>query len=187
MLEQPGYGHRRFTCWWLLVLHLCGDSIVIFRCSYIRSGPACLKPTILMFPRRIQFWKWLFHICACTKPHTKLESALTTLAAEYPEGCCEEVLEIVIERKPAAPGPWSVGAEEQSSVKPTPRARRAAVSTIYAIVLSECIPWRPVLKHFSKFGHIHLQERRALRGICRWACAKSRIIVGQDSPVNLGV
>ena len=57
LMEQPAYGHMRFTFWWLLVLHLGGDSIVTPWCGYIWSGPVYLKPTVLMFPRRSQFWK----------------------------------------------------------------------------------------------------------------------------------
>ena len=168
MMEQPAYGHMRFTYWWLLVLHVCGDSIITPWCGYIRSGPVYVKPTVLMFPRRSAFWKTLYKPCSCTKPHVKLEGSLTTLAAAYPEGFCKSVSDIVEFRKPPGPGPWI---ELDEPVPPVPipdpeyqrprRARRAAVSSVHAIVLSQCIPWRPVLKQpFKHFGHINIREQR---------------------------
>ena len=105
-MEQPAYGHMRFTFWWLMVLHLGGDSIITPWCGYIRSGPVYLKLTVLMFPRRSIFWKKLFKGSTCKKPHVKLEGSLATLAAACPEGFSEQVGEIVKEEMPERVGPW---------------------------------------------------------------------------------
>ena len=104
LMEQPAYGHMRFTFWWLLVLHLGGDSIISPWCGYIWLGPVYLKPTVLMVPRRSIFWKKLIKGCTCKKPHVKLEGSLTTLAAAYPEGFCETVGENVKEEMPESVG-----------------------------------------------------------------------------------
>ena len=46
LMEQPAYGHMRFTYRWLPVSYLCGDSFVTPWCGYIWPGPVYLKPTM---------------------------------------------------------------------------------------------------------------------------------------------
>ena len=94
LLEQPGYGHMRFTCFGIFVLRLCGDTITTPMCGYIVEPPVYYKPTVLMFCARSLFWKRLFRGCVCTAKHIPLEGRLTTLASAYPEGLCEEIADI---------------------------------------------------------------------------------------------
>ena len=134
-----------------------------------------------------------------------MEESLTTIAAAYPARFCRAVMKLVVEFGPNIQGPWLGDYDDVGNVVATNneikdiivgtgqdrtngKPRRAAVSTLYAIILSECSPWRANFKMaLKKKGHINAQEQHAFRAKCRRAPRASRIVVGQDSRANRGV
>ena len=204
LFEQPAYGHMRFSFFWLAVMFVCGDSLITPWCQFITTGPVYKKPTVLMFRRGREWWHRLFRVCKCSS-HVPLEGSLTTLAAAYPAGFCRAVGKLVQEFGPTTEGPWLGDLADTGNVVVTKsdakevlkgrdqigtrgKPRRAAVSSLYAVILSECLPWRANLKMvLNKKGHINIQEQHAFRAACRRAPRASRIVIGQDSRVNLGV
>ena len=188
----------RFAFFWLAVLFVCGDSLITPWRQFITTGPVYNKPTVLMFRRGRIRWYRLFRVCNCSS-HVSLEGSLITLAAAYPAGFCRAVNTFVVGFGLKTLGPCLgsyddfgniVGTDNEikDQLVGTGKPRRAAVSTLYAIILSECLPWRANLKMaLNKKGHITIQEQHAFRAeFCR-APRASRIVVGQDSRVNLGV
>ena len=65
-------------------------------------------------------------------------------------------------------------------------AAATAASRFVSVILSECLPWRGLVKHrLQKRGHINIQEAFAFRSLCRRAPARSRFATLQDPLVNL--
>ena len=158
----------RFTFFWLAVLFVCGDSLITPWCQFITSGPVYKKPTVLMFRRGSRWWHQLLRECKC-KSHVPLEGSLTTLAAAYPSGFCKAVMRLVLKYGPLVVGPWvgdyngeellgiQGGASNLGQVQKLGKPRRAAVSSLYAIILSECLPWKENMKMaLNKKGHINI-------------------------------
>ena len=192
LIEQPGFGHMRFTVWWELLLFLGMGWICTPQCGYISSGPVYRKETIFGFCARSPYWARLYRACSCSVPHTKLEGSLTTAAAEYPTDMCEEIAIILSENCPAEPGPWLPNDVEGEAMPASPvrKSKMAgrAPSELHTIILSECMPWVVNVKHkFRKHGHINIQEAYAYRSILRRAPSSSRFVVLQDSLVNICV
>ena len=122
---------------------------------YYRS---CLQETYSAY---VSAWSYLV-ACKCSR-HVPLDRSLTTLAAAYPAGFCRAVMILVVEFGPTTQGPWLGDTGEVGNVVATDteakdmlvwtgqsgtigKHRRAAVSTLYAIIVSECLPWRANLK-----------------------------------------
>ena len=96
---------------------------------------------------------------------------------------------------PQEPGPW-LSADSNSdtnkrllSTTALPRSEPAfAVSSLFNIILSECLPWVGTMKHrFKSPGHINVQAAYAFRSICRRAPSRCRFVTLQDSLVNLSI
>ena len=187
LYEQPGYCHMRFCFWWKMLLGLGADSVLTPQCGYIVSGPVYLKMTVFLFRKQSSFWKNLYRPCTCSgvPKHTQLAGSLTTMAAEYPEQLCEQIAEITKIHMPDSPGPWLPN--DEAPPEEVPQMERAA-SSLFTIVLSECLPWATAMKHrFREKGHINVQEAYAFRSICRRAPPRCRFVTFQDSLVNLSI
>ena len=108
----------------------------------------------------------------------RLEGSLITLASAYPDQLCREIARIAQEQFPGGEGrrghQWGSAdfdthaAEASSRVRVAGPRRRIRGSELFAVILSECLPWAAILKHpFKRFGHINIQEARAYKSLLR--------------------
>ena len=66
------------------------------------------------------------------------------------------------------------------------RSRRKQSSALWAVQLSESLPWRTIMQYrFRMVKHINLQEAKARRSLVKRLGRDKRVVVGQDSRVNL--
>ena len=196
LYEQPATGFSKFTCWFSLLRYLGFSSLVTPFCGYLKGCPIVYKKDTL-FLHLGKYWDQLVRPCTCVKPHTRLEGSLTTLASAYPDQLCRLIAVIAERNFPGGEGPWgdlegradSVPGAAPTAARPSALARRRIKgSELFAVVLSECLPWSVILKQpFKRFGHINIQEARAYRAVLRRVPSLRRFCVMQDSQVNLSV
>ena len=104
-----------------------------------------------------RYWQELYRACNCTEPHTRLEGSLTAAASAYPDRFCK-VAVIAAREFPGGPGPWGrgYGAAGDGEAAARPRPRRKG-SELFSVIISECLPWKPLVKHsYAKHGHINI-------------------------------
>ena len=199
LFEQPASGFMQYTSWWLLLRCLGFDALVTPFCGYLpRDGIVYQKLTIFAFLK--SYWHEIYRPCTCTVPHTRLEGSLTTTASAYPDRLCRLIARIAAREFPGGSGPWGRGFAHDDVVGEDVgngdlrasgtglQKRRIKGSELFSVILSECLPWRVLLKHpFKRHGHINIQEARAYQSLLRRMPPCSRVCVMQDSQVNLAV
>ena len=66
------------------------------------------------------------------------------------------------------------------------RSRRKQSSALWAVQLSESLPWKTIMQYkFRLVQHINLQEAKARRSLVKRLKRDRRVVIGQDSRVNL--
>ena len=72
--------------------------------------------------------------CTCKVKHTVLQGSLTTQAAAYPKGLCDNIAELVKIYGPSTPGPWlpydSKGAANNCEVSTSPSMSVASTAVL---------------------------------------------------------
>ena len=87
LFEQPATGFSKCSCWWLHLLAVGFDSLLIPCCGYLpKNGIVYKKDTLFLHLGR--YWKRIVRTCCCVVPHTRLEGSLTTAASAYPDQLC---------------------------------------------------------------------------------------------------
>ena len=67
------------------------------------------------------------------------------------------------------------------------KGRRKRSSALWAVQLSEALVWRTVMQYkFTRLEHINLQEAKARRSLMKRLPVSKRVVICQDSRVNLG-
>ena len=175
--EQPAFGFMRaLDVWKMLCQHPLVFQILFDWC---RFGRWFKKTT-----RLISNWEPLKRLakrCCHSFRHPKLEGQATTLAGQYSQQFCDRVAKL-----------WVRFVEDGHVFKDdsppfeAPRKQKSG-SPLWAVQLSEGLKWEPWLRYtFRMVVHINLQESKARRSLIKRVKRDQRVVVAQDSRVNLG-
>ena len=156
--------------------------------SYCRFGAPYRKNTRLGFIFAVRLLLFMGRVCRGGHEHVRLEGALTTHAAAYPEGLCEEWADIIYVSRNCV--------EHQVDYDEGDTIRAGALEDLYYNELLEAAPWAMAMKEpvGVTFGgrrpHINVSEvRGCLRTIRKRGMTgyNTRQVYGLDSQVGIGV
>ena len=195
--EQPAFGFMRGLEPWIALLARGAFEIFFDWCRYGR--PFCNFKALGALGKR----------CHHHRKHEKLEGSATTLAGAYSDSFCKQVaalcagawdtFEAQVSSSFRAGGgvqgdssglvevsvdSCSVGREFRDRFQ---RGRQKRSSTLWAVQLSEGLCWRTFMQYrFKEKAHINLQEAKARRSLIKRLPRDKRVVLCQDSRVNLG-
>ena len=117
--------------------------------------------------------------------HSGLKRALTTERAEDRATSCEYC---------DAPGAqrsveelWCDSAAKGVQSERLRKSRQKRSSSLWAVQLSEALEWKTIMQYkFRVVQHINIQEAKARRSLVKRLPRDRRVVVAQDSRVNLG-
>ena len=167
-------------------MKVLGIPEVIF--DWCRYGQQFRKRTRLIsdFPQMGR----LARKCNHKEGHVALKGTATTKAGAYSGVFCQQVAKLCWDfwpwnhmgNEPPKP-PKVMGNEPQTS----PVKNRKPASPLWAVQLSESLPWKPYMQYtFKHVSHINLQETKARRSVIKRLPHSRRVVLFQDSRVNLG-
>ena len=181
--EQPGFGFMRALEPWTF-LKLLGVPEILF--DWCRYGQPFRKTTRLFsnFPHFDRLGKRCHHVSR----HVPLKGATTTQAGAYSKTFCDAVARHCCSFWP----PFEQKAPEQQNIRGDRNGLRQGrkqkfASPLWAVQLSESMPWKPFMQYqFKHVSHINLQETKARRSLFKRLKRDQRVVLFQDSRVNLG-
>lgn len=181
--EQPAWGFMRAVAVWMWMLKSRDDVFEILF-DWCRFGRDFRKTTRLLsnFPGL----KKIGLRCCHHRKHVRLEGAATTLAGQYSMAFCRKVVKLW---KLWAPN-WEeqtgdFGLDQDKEVRRVGKPKGG--SHLWAVQLSESLPWKTWIQYpFRRLEHINLQETKARRSLFKRIKPNRRVVVFQDSRVNLG-
>lgn len=175
--EQPAFGFMRaLDLWWFLVF-LGADEILFDWCRY--NQPFRKTTRIVTNCKAL---RELAAFCNHPQRHEPLKGAATTRAGAYSGEFCDRVAQICrrVWKWDDAPNNDLVEGFE-------PPKKRKPASALWAVQLSESLSWKPFMQyHFKEQSHINLQESKARRSVIKRLKPNRRVVMFQDSRVNLG-
>ena len=190
--EQPAFGFMRGLAVWKFLLSFSGVFEILF--DWCRYGRDFRKTTRIM--TNCSVLKGLAKRRCHSRKHVVLKGTATTLAGAYTPCFCNKVAEL-----------WGIFWEERSSEEkgfvdgedcqtpllgvfgdyPKQPKKSKGGSALWAVQLSEGLVWSPWLQYkFKVVSHINLQETKARRSLFKRLKRDQRVVVAQDSRVNLG-
>ena len=190
--EQPGYGFMRATHAWMYLTQLEGVFEILFDwCRYQREHKKTTRLVVNFAP-----FRKLAKRCNHRLKHPKLEGSATTQASVYSPTFCGQVAKLWKQFTPNFgddPPGWTFGDKDGVDSNgsflgtPKPKVRQKAGSQLWAVQLSESSPWKTWIQYgFKSHEHINLQETKARRSLFKRLPPHRRVVVAQDSRVNLG-
>ena len=163
---------------WKYLVEVLGIPEILF--DWCRYGKPYKKVT-----RVISNFPWFERLqkrCHHKGKHVVLEGAATTKAGAYSVQFCKAVAKHCWDFWPVNVGNDRVPEKESKA----PKSRKPA-SPLWAVQLSESLSWKPFMQYsFRHVAHINLQETKARRSLVKRLRRDRRVVVMQDSRVNLG-
>lgn len=191
--EQPAFGFMRGLPIWKILAALKGVFEILFDwCRYARNFR---KTTRIM--TNCSGLRKLAKRCCHARKHVVLKGAATTLAGAYTPEFCRRVAELwgifwEEHLKNPPKEDWSGFSDPPSfqgfaSGSQHTKKKSKGGSALWAVQLSEGLEWSPWLQYkFKVVSHINLQETKARRSLFKRLKRDQRVVVAQDSRVNLG-
>ena len=193
--EQPAYGFMRATFIWELLARI--DNVIEVLFDWCRFGRNYVKTTRLL--TNVSSLKQLGVRCCHGKrgarSHEVLKGAATTAAGAYSQVFCERVAKLVqqfllIRSADLVENTSNNRGDTPQNPPKAFRERRSRPkggSALWAVQLSEGLNWKTWIQYsFQSREHINLQETKARRSMFKRLGHGMRLVVCQDSRVNLG-
>ena len=175
--EQPAFGFMRALDIWVFLVFLGADEILFDWCRYDQPFR---KTTRLV--SNCEALKELAVSCNHSHGHEPLKGAATTRAGAYSKKFCDRVAEIC-----RRVWKWNDPPMSDTDELFEPPKRRKPASALWAVQLSESLCWKPFMQYrFREQAHINLQESKARRSVIKRLKPNRRVVMFQDSRVNLG-
>lgn len=184
--EQPAWGFMRaVTVWVWLLKHRDDVFEVLF--DWCRYGRDFRKTTRLL--SNFSELKKLGRRCCHHRKHVRLEGSATTLAGQYSPVFCRKVVELwkiwVLKNKEQCEEVFRDAGNK--GVSPRKISKPKGGSHLWSVQLSESLPWKTWIQYpFRRLEHINLQETKARRSLFKRLKPGRKVVVFQDSRVNLG-
>ena len=201
-LEQPAFGFMRGLGPWSSLVHSGAFQVIFDWCQYGRNF---LKPTRVL--TNFVVLKGLERRCRHRRKHVSLKGQATTAAGAYSPSFCRKVAQLC--RVVWESGDWESLLSSSVSVardlhseqfdcckgrndsavweERRRKAHRKRSSTLWAVQLSEGLAWKTIMQYrFRTVTHINIQEAKARRSLVKRLPESRRVVVCQDSRVNLG-
>ena len=208
--EQPAFGFMRGLICWTFLKKL---GVLELRFDWCRFGQPFKKTTCLL--TNIKPLEKIQKRCCHRKKHPKLEGQRTTQAGAYSMLFCDRVAELCAQgwlwtdspKPPETPQDFGTGVDfdgdemllrDPQNPKPGVdvcgkkeglfgNLKRKNGSPLWSVQLSEGLNWKTWVQfQFRRVIHINLQESKARRALVKRLLPNQRVVVGQDSRVNLG-
>ena len=194
--EQPAFGFMRALDPWLFLKALGGFEVLFDWCQY---GRPFRKTTRLLVNFKVL--EKLGRRCRHKSRHQRLEGAAATQAGAYSLDFCRQVallrwevwrdfrnqvcgMKEEVAFREGASGLCEAKVERERRVL---KGRRKRSSALWAVQLSEGLCWKTIMQYrFKMVQHINLQEAKARRSLCKRLPRDRRVVICQDSRVNLG-
>ncbi|CAE7247502.1 unnamed protein product [Symbiodinium sp. CCMP2592] len=183
-LEQPALGVLRSVGPWVSLLKAGAFEVMFDWCQYdcdFRKSTRMLT--------NFEALKSLSSRCRHRKSHGTPDNNHTSDMQSHSEAFCKQVVTL-------CKAVWDfedefkTGAcheEAAAKVVRSSKARQKRSSTLWAVQLSESLRWRTIMQYrFRTVTHINIQEAKARRSLVKRMQGSSRVVVCQDSRVNLG-
>ncbi len=187
--EQPASGYAKLLVWWKLLEEFCLSSL-LDQCCFNRPY---LKTTLLIHNLPCLATPLVERRCQCTQLHVRLEGSLTSAASAYPPLLCQVIAEAVVGSLGAERKRFSQKLETAPFFEatppedPAPRKKHRINSHLWALQLSECLPWKTCVQYrFTTPGHINILEAKARRTLIKRIGRDARPVILHDSKVLLG-
>lgn len=207
--ETPARGCLKAFPPWIHLTTMTGVFELLF--DWCRFGQSCRKTTKLIsnFPpvRRLGL-----RCCHQVQQRHLVAKGVkgenTTNWGVYSNSFCDRVADVFVQWAlvVSPPNPFGMDAPEgllcagdgdrntshfcqrvDSTLAPRQRRKRKGGSALWAVQLSEGLTWKPWIKYqFRQKEHINLQETKARRTLFKRLGRDKRVVVAQDSRVNIG-
>ena len=183
-LEQPALGVLRNVGPWIQLVEAGACEVVFDWCHY---GCDFRKSTRVL--TNLEILKSLSCRCRHRSSHGVGDNLHTVDMQGHSEVFCKKVVRLCKALWHVAEdfGAGAAGEEDSAKMVRSLRARQKKSSTLWALQLSESLRWKTIMQYrFRCVTHINIQEAKARRSLVKRMPGFSRVVVCQDSRVNLG-
>ena len=208
--EQPGFGFMRALPPWQKLIQLGALEVLFDWCRYKQPFRK-----ITRIITNVPALRQLGLRCNHRHKHRTLKGSATTQASAYSVAFCDKVASLCAAAWKGCGGPGlevstgfgdgvggevgcaasaagggcmpSCGGDAHDRRERRERAARKRSSALWAVQLSESLRWSTYMQYrFRMVKHINLQEAKARRSLVKRLHRDKRVVIAQDSRVNLG-